>query len=176
MFGPGAGGARVIVLLALCAALGFLTGARTFAPVAMVAFAATYGWLDVSGTGLAWLGNVAPTAILILLAMGELYGDKLPDAPNRTVWYALTGRIVIGALAGLVVALHVSRGAMAMGANMWWETVAGAIAGGVGAAIGTFVTFRARAGLIARHGAIPAALIEDAFVILGTAAIILALA
>ena len=157
----------MILLLALAAAVGFLTGARTFAPVAMIAFAATYGWLDLSGTGLAWLGNVAPTAILILLAMGELYGDKQPQAGDRTVWFAWLGRILVGALAGAVLVL---------GSAMPASGLAGAVAGAVGAAVGTFVTFRARAGLIERQGPIAGALIEDAFVILGTAAIILAVA
>ncbi|WP_343344161.1 DUF4126 family protein [Sphingomicrobium sp. XHP0239] len=157
----------MIVLLVLCAAIGFLTGARTFAPIAMVAWASAFGWLDIAGTGLGWLGAAAPAAILTLLAMGELYGDKLPQAGNRTVWFALLGRIVVGALAAA---------ALALGASAPTSAVSGGIAGAVGAAIGTFVTFRARQGLIERQGRIAGALIEDAFVLLGTAAIILAVA
>ncbi|MEN3972285.1 DUF4126 family protein [Sphingomicrobium sp. XHP0235] len=157
----------MILLLLLAAAVGFLTGARTFVPIAIVAFAATYGWLDLTGTGLGWLGNVAPVAILILLAMGELYGDKQPDAGNRTNRVALVGRIAVGALAGAALALGAQAGA---------SGPAAAVAGGVGAAIGTCLTFRARAGLIERHGRIAGALIEDAFVTLATCCIVWAVA
>ena len=156
-----------MMFLLLAAAVGFLTGARTFVPIALLAFAATYGWLDLTGSGLGWLGNVAPVAILILLAMGELYGDKQPDAGNRTNPIALIGRIAVGALAGAALALGAQAGASGPMA---------AVAGGVGAAIGTFLTFRARAGLIERHGRLVGALIEDAFVILATCCLIWAVA
>ena len=78
------------------------TGTRLppFLAIALVAWSAAFGWLDIGGTVIGWLGAPAPAAILTLLALGELYGDKRPEAPNRTISYGLAGRIVTGALAG----------------------------------------------------------------------------
>ena len=150
--------------LALAFLIGFFNGARAFLAIAMVAWSAAFGWLDIAGTGLGWLGAPAPAAILILLAMGELYGDKRPEAPNRTVSYGLAGRVVLGALSGAALALGA-----ADPASGW----AGAGLGALGAAIGTFATLRLRLWLAAKFGKdLPAALLEDAFLIVTIAAII----
>lgn len=150
--------------LALAFFIGFLSGARTFLAPALVAWSAAFGWLDIGGTWLSWLGAPAPAAILTLLAFGELYGDKQPQAPNRTVSYALVGRIVMGALSGTVIALGAADPAMG------W---AGAAIGALGAAIGTFATLRFRLWLAGKFGKdLPAALLEDALLIAGIAILI----
>ena len=140
--------------------VGLLTGARTFAPVALVAWASAFGWLDSAGTWVGWLGTPAAAAVLTLLALGELYGDKQPEAGNRTVWLALVGRMVVGALAGAAVAL---------GADAALSGAMGAGLGAAAAAVGTFITFHFRAFCADRMGKdLPAALLEDALVIGGT--------
>ncbi|NNC46826.1 MAG: DUF4126 domain-containing protein [Sphingomonas sp.] len=152
--------------LGLAFLIGFLNGARTFLAPALVAWSAAFGWLDIAGTGLGWLGAPAPAAILTLLALGELYGDKRPEAPNRTISYGLAGRIVMGALSGA---------AIAMGAVDPASGWAGAGLGALGAAIGTFATLRARLWLAAKFGKdLPAALAEDALLIAAIALLILA--
>jgi uncharacterized membrane protein len=70
------------------AALGTVTGARTFlAPAA----------LALRGR----LGNVAKFA-MPPLALGEIVGDKLPMAPPRVEGPGLVGRVVSGAISGRV--------------------------------------------------------------------------
>lgn len=150
--------------LGLAFLIGFLNGARTFLAIAMVAWSAAFGWLDIGGTGLSWLGAPAPAAILTLLALGELYGDKQPSMGDRTRKAALAARIVMGALAGAALALGASDPA-----SGW----AGAGLGGLGAAIGTFATFQFRAICAAKFGKdLPAAMLEDALLIGGIAAVI----
>ena len=150
--------------LGLAFLIGFLNGARTFLAIAMVAWSAAFGWLDIGGTALSWLGAPAPAAILTLLALGELYGDKQPSMGNRTRKVALAARVVMGALAGAAVALGASEVASA------W---AGAALGALGAAVGTFATFRFRAVCADKFGKdLPSALLEDALLIGGIAAII----
>lgn len=149
------------LLLAFLA--GFLNGPRTFAPVALVAWSAAFGWLDIAGTGLGWLGAPAPAALLTLLALGELYGDK-STTTMRTVWFALVGRALLGALVGAAIALGAQDPA-----SGWL----GAVLGAIGALVGTYATLPLRLGLGKRLGSdLPAALIEDALVIGGIAAII----
>lgn len=152
--------------LGLAFLIGFLNGARTFLAPALVAWSAAFGWLDIAGTGLGWLGAPAPAAILTLLALGELYGDKRPEAPNRTISYGLVGRIAMGAVTGA---------AIAMGAVDPASGWAGAALGALGAAIGTFATLRARLWLAGKFGKdLPAALTEDALLIAAIALLIFA--
>lgn len=153
--------------LALAFFIGFLGGGRTFLAAAMVAWSAAFGWLDIAGTALGWLGAPAPAAILTLLAMGELYGDKQPKMGDRTRKPALAARVVVSALVGAMVALGA-----AVTASPW----AGAGMGALGAAIGTFATFRLRAALARKLGRdLPAALIED-LLLIGGIALVIALA
>ncbi|WP_260482743.1 DUF4126 domain-containing protein [Sphingomicrobium flavum] len=150
--------------LALAFFIGLLTGGRAFLAIALVAWSAAFGWLDAAGTALGWLGAPAPAAILTLLAMGELYGDKQASMGNRTARAPLAARIVLGALAG---------GLVALGASVTASPWAGAAMGALGAAIGTFATFRLRAWLATRLGRdLRAALIEDALLIAGIVAVV----
>jgi uncharacterized membrane protein len=75
------------------AALGAVTGARTFLAPAALALRGRIG----SGR----LGTAAKFA-LPALAAGELVGDKLPMAPPRVEGPGLVGRVVSGALSGRV--------------------------------------------------------------------------
>lgn len=92
------------------------------------------------------------SVLFVVLAIGELIGDKLPNAPPRTTWYATVFRVIVGAYAGGVVAASVQ-------ASFW----SGAVAGVAGALIGTRAGYFWRTTVRARLGGpdIVYALIED---------------
>ncbi len=76
------------------AALGGVTGARTFVAPAALALRGRIG----SGRA-----GTAAKVLLPVLSAGELVGDKLPMAPPRVEGPGLVGRVVSGALTGRVV-------------------------------------------------------------------------
>jgi uncharacterized membrane protein len=147
-----------VYLLALL--IGIVAGLRSMAAPAMVCWAARLGWLDLSGTWLAFLGNVWARWILTLLALAELVTDQLPSTPNRTVPVQFGARIVTGALSG--AAIGAGSGTL----------VGGLVPGIVGAVIGTLGGRASRARLASAFGSDrPAAFIEDA-VAIGSALLI----
>jgi uncharacterized membrane protein len=146
-------------LLALL--IGAIAGLRTMTAPAAVSWAASVGWLDVSGTWLAFLANPWVRWIFTAIALVELVVDQLPSTPSRTVPPQFAARIVTGGLAGATVG---AAGGVVLG---------GLLAGVVGAVGGT-VGGRACRGWLAKalgsdH---PAAFLEDA-VALGGALLIL---
>src|SRR6476469_3743221 len=88
-------------LLALL--IGCVAGLRTFTAPTLVSWAARLGWLDLSGTWLAFLGYAWTPWILTLLAIGELAADQLPTMPSRTAPFGFTARIISGAVSGAAV-------------------------------------------------------------------------
>jgi uncharacterized membrane protein len=143
-----------IYLLALL--IGVVAGLRAMTAPALVSWAAYFGWLNLSGTWLAFLGNAWTHWILTLLALGELVTDQLPSTPSRTVPMQFGARIVTGALSG--AAIGAGNGAM----------IGGLLAGAVGAVIGTLGGRAFRAGLAKTFGSDrPAAFLEDAVAIGG---------
>jgi uncharacterized membrane protein len=84
--------------------LGVVTGMRTFVPMAVLCWFAYRGNLPVDGTWAAWTGHLVTAIIFSLLAIGEIVGDKLPKAPNRTNLLGMTGRVIFGGLVGAIVA------------------------------------------------------------------------
>jgi uncharacterized membrane protein len=146
-------------LLALL--IGVIAGLRTMTAPAAVSWAASFGWLDVGGTWLAFLANPWVRWIFTAFALVELVVDQLPSTPSRTVPPQFAARIVTGGLAGAAVG---ATGGVVLG---------GLLAGVVGAVGGT-VGGRAFRGWLAKafgsdH---PAAVLEDA-VALGGALLIL---
>ena len=98
--------------------------------------------------------------VLALGAIGEYVADASPWIPSRTAFPSIVVRPLSGAIAGwLLVQMH--------GGTAW----IGALAGIVGALAGTYGGHAARLAAIARIGALPAALTEDAIAI-GLAALI----
>ncbi|RPJ53137.1 MAG: DUF4126 family protein [Acidobacteria bacterium] len=151
-----------VYLLALL--IGMVAGLRAMAAPALVSWAAHLGWIDLSGTWLAFFGNVWARWILTLMALIELVTDQLPSTPSRTVPLQFGARILMGALSG--AAIGAGSGTL----------VGGLFAGVVGAIVGTFGghAFRARlAGAFGRDR--PAAFIEDAVAIGGAVLIGVAL-
>ena len=141
-----------VYLLALL--IGILAGLRAMTAPAMVSWAAHLGWLDLSGTWLAFLGSIWARWILTLFALGELVTDQLPSTPSRMVPVQFGARMVTGALSG--AAIGAGSGTM----------IGGLLAGVVGAIIGTLGGRAFRARLAAAFGSDrPAALIEDAVAI-----------
>ena len=138
------------MLFASMLLLGIVAGLRAATALAAVSIAAWLGWLDLSGTWAAFVGHIVTVVVLVILALLEFVGDQLPNTPSRKTPPAFTGRVVGGALVGLVVGLP---------SGNW---IAGLIIGIIGAVIGTLGGYEARkwvAGLIGRD--LPAGLLED---------------
>ncbi len=114
-----------MTILVLSLLIGVVAGLRAMTAPAAVAWAAHLGGLSLAGTPLAFMGHVAALWVFGVLALGELVTDQLPKTPSRKVPVQFGTRIVMGALCGATLA--------APGGQL----VVGAIAGAVGAVIGT---------------------------------------
>jgi uncharacterized membrane protein len=136
--------------------LGIVAGLRAMTPAAALSWAAFLGWIDLSATPFAFLGHPLAVAIFTLAALGELVTDQLPQTPSRKVPVQFGARIFMGALAG---------GVLGLPSGMW---IGGAIAGIVGAIIGTLGGYEARKRLVASNGGNdrPIALLEDAIAVI----------
>ncbi len=152
------------MLVALALVIGIVSGLRALTAPAAVSWAARLGWLDLSGTGLSFLGSTFAPWILTALALGELVTDQLPTTPSRTVPIQFGTRVLTGGLSG--AAIGASGGALATGLA----------AGVAGAVIGTLGGRAFRARLATAFGSDrPAALIEDALAIGVALLVVLAL-
>ena len=137
-------------MIAYALLIGITAGLRTLAPIAVISWAAQFGWLPLQGTWLAFLGANVTAYGASALALGELVTDKLPKTPSRKVPVQFGARIFSGALCG--AALAAASGAMFIGLLL----------GAVGAVIGTLGGAAAPARLAAAVGNdLPAALLED---------------
>ena len=143
-----------IMTIVLALLIGVVAGLRAMAAPAAVSWAAALGWIDLSGTWLAFLGYRWTPWILTAFALGELVTDQLPSTPSRTVPPQFGARIVTGGLSG--AAIGASSGAV----------TPGLVAGIAGAIIGTLGgrAFRARLAAAFKKDP-PAAFIEDAIAI-----------
>ena len=129
--------------------IGLVAGQRSMTPLAAVAMAARSGGLarDNGAPGVMRRPSVVIGASL--LAVGELLGDKMRSAPDRTVPPGLAARLVSGALAGAALAPHARR------------LQAGAL-GAVGAVVGGYVGLAVRKRALRRFGQTKSGLVEDA--------------
>ena len=128
--------------------IGVAAGLRAVTPIAAIAWGAYLGWIDLSATPLAFMGNIIAVIIITVLAIAELISDQLPNTPSRKVPVQFGTRIVLGAFAGALLML-----------DNW---IIGAILGAVGAVLGTYGGADIRARLAKSFGRdLPAALIED---------------
>jgi uncharacterized membrane protein len=141
----------VLTACFLALLIGIVAGLRTMTALAAASWAAHLGRIDLSSTWLAFLGYSWTPWILTVFALVEFVTDQLPSTPSRTVPVQFGARIVCGALAG---------GSIGASSGVF---VLGAIAGIVGAIIGTFGGRAARGRLAAAFGSdSPAAFLEDA--------------
>jgi len=146
------------LILALAFAIGVIAGLRAFTAPAVVGWAAHFGWINLHGSHLAFLGSIVTVVIVTLLAIFELVNDKLPATPNRTTPGPLGARIVMGALCGAALAIGGGQG-----------VPLGAIAGIVGAVVGAFGGYQARHRIVAQLKVkdFGVALVEDLITICG---------
>src|SRR6266481_5509629 len=115
-----------MIVYALALLIGLVAGLRAFLAPAAVSWAAHLGWLRLDDTWLAFLGYTWMPWILTLLALVEIVTDQLPSTPSRTVPVQFAARLVVGAVTGA-----------ALGAASAQLLLLGAVAGIVGAVIGT---------------------------------------
>ena len=67
--------------LLLMFGIGVVAGLRSVTAPAVVAWAAHMGWIDLSGSPLAFMGSVWAVGIFTLGALGEFVADQLPATP-----------------------------------------------------------------------------------------------
>ncbi len=84
--------------LLLAFSIGIVAGLRSMTAPAVVAWAAHLGWINLSGSHLAFMGSTWAVAILTLGALFEFVADQLPATPARTAAVPLAARIVMGLL------------------------------------------------------------------------------
>lgn len=123
--------------LLLAFGIGVVAGLRSLTAPAVVAWAAHIGWINLSGSHLAFMASTWAVGLFTVLALGELVADQLPNTPSRTAPLGLGARIVTGALSGGCLALA--------GNSTFWL---GALAGAVGGIAGAFGGYQARVGLV----------------------------
>jgi uncharacterized membrane protein len=136
--------------------IGVVAGLRCLTAPAVVAWAAHLNWLNLRGSGVAFMGSLAAVIVFTLLAIGELAGDKRPSAPARTAPLGLISRIVTGSLSGACIGVAGSQ-----------SVVLCAILGAVGAVAGAFGGYQLRKRVVAAL-TVPdfaIALLEDAVTI-----------
>ena len=121
----------------LTVGIGAVAGLRSMTAPAVVALAAYLGWIDLSGSRLAFMGTTSAFVILTLGTLAEFIADQLPATPARTTAAPLTARIAVGGLTGACLAL-------AGHALPWLGTFVGAL----GAIVGAFAGYRAGTGLV----------------------------
>ncbi|EGL64105.1 hypothetical protein AGRO_3154 [Agrobacterium sp. ATCC 31749] len=142
------------MLILLSILIGTVAGLRAMTAPAAIAWGAYLGWLDISQTGLSFMGSLWSAMIFTLLAVAELITDQLPSTPSRKVPMQFGAHISMGALSGAAIG--------ATGNTV----VIGLITGVIGAVIGTLGGASVRAYLANRFGRdLPAALLEDAFAV-----------
>ena len=145
--------------------IGIVAGSRAMMAPAAVSWAASFGWLALGATPLAWLAHPITHWVLTVFALGELVTDQLPSTPSRTVPVQFGARILTGAMSGA-----------AIGAGSGGTLHVGALFGSVGAVIGTLGGRALRGRLASAFGSDPpAAFIEDALAIGGAILIVVAL-
>ena len=142
-------------ILVLAFLIGVIAGLQAVT-TPVVSWAARLGWINLSGTHLAWLGYAATPWIFSILALGEIINDKLPATPSRKVPPQFIARVVMGAFCGAALGLsHES-------------LIGGILLGAIGAVVGTLGGSAIRAGLAKAFGNdLPAALLEDFVAVVG---------
>lgn len=143
------------MIYVLAVFIGVVAGLRAVLALAAVSWATAIGAIDLGTTWLAFIGFKWAPLIISVAAVAELVNDKLPATPSRTIAPQFAVRLVAGGLSGAAIALPT---------GSW---VAGAVAGLLGAIIGTLGGSRLRAVLSkALRKDLPAAILEDGVAIL----------
>ena len=132
--------------------IGLGAGMRSMTPLALVSIAKVRGRLPAGSGAPKFLGTPFSSSAAVVLAVGELVGDKWSSAPDRTVVPGIAARVVTGALAGAALAPRSAR-------------PTAAIVGASAAVLGAYVSFAVRSRAIRRFGQTPTGLLEDAIAV-----------
>jgi uncharacterized membrane protein len=125
------------IVLVLAFGIGVVAGLRSLTAPAVVAWAAHLGWLNLSGSALAFMGSVWALVAFTVGALAEFVGDLLPTTPARIAPMGLTARILMGVLAGACLGVA--------GEVLPWLA---AVFGALGAIVGAFGGYGARVRLV----------------------------
>ncbi len=139
--------------------MGLVGGQRAMTPLATVAIAAARGELPADNGAPRLLAHPIVAVGALVLAVGEMAGDKQKTAPDRIVPIGLAARFVTSAIAGAALASRRQR----------WL---GAAVGAVTAVVASYPGWRARMASIPRYGQTPTGFVEDAVVLAGGASIV----
>ena len=147
-----------MTLLLLSLLIGIVAGLRAMTPLAAICWGAYFGWLHFTGTSLGFIGQKVTVIIFTVLAIGEIFNDKLPKTPARTAIPALIARVVSGACSAAALAVSVGSG---LGGPI--------IAGIIGALIGTYGGYNVRHSLVTKANLpdFAVAFVEDLIAIAG---------
>lgn len=137
--------------------IGAVASARSMTPMATIAAARLAGRCTPGHLYL--LEHPLVKAGGLLLGAGELYGDKMKSAPDRTVFLGLFARVMSAGIAGAALAPRGHEG----------EGAAVAVATAVPLA---YLTLAARKRAMARIGQTPSGVIEDVLVLAAGAAVV----
>lgn len=132
--------------------IGLSAGSRSMTPLAAVSEAAHSGHLPADNRAARLLAKPWVAAGSKALAAGELWGDKLPSAPDRIVPAGIAARIVTGGLAGAALAPRK-------------RMILGAMIGASAAVAASYVTFALRMRAMRRFGQTSTGLVEDALTV-----------
>ncbi len=102
----------ILTWLVAIPVLGGMTGLRTMTPMAVLCWFAYRGNLSLDGTWAQWAAKPVTLIVFMVLAVGELIGDKLPQTPARTTPFALVARVCFGALVGALAATGLAKSAL----------------------------------------------------------------
>ncbi len=149
----GSMGYLLVLLLGVC------TGLRTMTPIAVICwFAYEKGAFEPLLMLTGWRNFVSylPSVVVFtVFAVGEYFGDKLPNTPSRKAPIGLLGRTAFGIFVGVLIAPRV-------GGHHYLK----GITGGIGALLGTYGGWWLRTKLATRVGKDwPIANLEDWFTI-----------
>ena len=138
--------------------IGLFAGLRSFTPPAAVAWAVHLGWLKLERP-LSLVGSLPAIIILSVLAIAEVFVDKLPETWNRTAPPGLIARIVTGGFTGACVSVGGGKSAY-VGAGL----------GVIGGIVGCFAGYQARVRIVKslRQPDFNIALVEDLIAIGGS--------
>jgi uncharacterized membrane protein len=128
-------------ILGFAFGIGLVAGLRSLTAPAVIAWAAHFGWVNLEGTPLRFMGSTSAVAIFSVLAIGELIEDKLPKIPRRTALAPLLFRMLTGGLCGACLSFAANE-----------SPALGAISGAIGAVIGAFSGYEIRKRLVTQFG------------------------
>lgn len=137
--------------------IGAVASARSMTPMAAIA-AARVAHRPTPGR-LALLDRPLFRFGALFMGVGELFGDKMKSAPDRTVFLGLLARVMSAGIAGAALA---PRGRERLGAGL-----------AVGTAVPlAYLTLAGRKRAMARIGQTKSGLIEDALIVAAGAAVV----